>query len=169
MAPTLEDLEERSNWRVKSRLDRRRLGGVVRDLGRRHGAVAGASGVPAAAGGDHAAIPFLIVAASATNPVLFFCVALPRMTIPDPIHITLGRRYGGRFVPAAGTAADASIRPRGSSAPTDEQGAGCSRCLQVGHGAGVVADVLGTVGLVASVFVTTTTLGWSLPTWLVPR
>jgi hypothetical protein len=30
--------------------------------------------------------------------VLLFGVALPRMLISDPIHLALGRRYGGRLV-----------------------------------------------------------------------
>ncbi len=114
-------------------------------------------------------LPFLIVAASATNPVLFFCVALPRMTIPDPIHITLGRRYGGRFVPPRAR----RLMPRFGLVgvalrPTSKVLAAAGAC-RLGTARVLVADVLGTVGLVASVFVTTTTLGWSLPTWLVPR
>ena len=44
-------------------------------------------------------LPFLILAATSANPVLFFCVAVPRMLVADPIHIALGRRYGRRFVP----------------------------------------------------------------------
>ena len=81
-------------------------------------------------------LPFLILAATSANPVLFFCVAVPRMLVADPIHIALGRRYGGRFVPDRARRLMLPPRAaRGGAAP-DEQGARRGRGVQAAHLAG---------------------------------
>jgi hypothetical protein len=101
LAPSADGLEERAGWRIKTRW-------II-------GAWAAVSAVSAVSAVDTAPtpvllaipmvlilftprLPFLFPAASTTNPVLLLGVALPRMLISDPIHLALGRRYGGRLV-----------------------------------------------------------------------
>ena len=96
LAPTGEDLEERANWKVKTRWI---LGGwavlsAVSALGT--ALTPALLAFPMVLIAFTPGMPFLILAATTVNPVLFFCVAVPRMLVGDPIHLALGRRYGGR-------------------------------------------------------------------------
>ena len=99
LAPTGDDLEERASWKIKTRWI---LGGwaVLSAISALGTALTPALlAFPMVLVAFTPRLPFLVLAATSANPILFFGVALPRMLVADPIHIALGRRYGGRFVP----------------------------------------------------------------------
>ena len=158
LAPTGEDLEERSNWKVKTRwiLGAWALLSAVSALGT--ALTPALLTFPMVLVAFTPRLPFLILAATSANPVVFFCVAIPRMLVADPIHIALGRRYGGRFVPRR---ARGLMRRMGllgvALRPTSKVLAAAGAC-KLRTSRVLTADVLGTVGLVAAVYVGTTTL-----------
>jgi hypothetical protein len=156
LAPTGEDLEERANWKVKTRW------------------IVGASAVTTAISVVGIALtpalipfpivlialtprlPLLFLAAATTNPLLFFGVVISRMLVDDPIHVALGRRYGARLVPPKaqrlmarlGVVAIALRPTRGVLAAA---GACRMRTSRI-----VIADVVGTVGLAVAIYFGTT-------------
>ena len=103
-------------------------------------------------------LPFLILAATAANPVLFFGVAVPRMLVGDPIHIALGRRYGGRFVPHRARRIMLRLGLLGVALrPTSKVLAAAGAC-KLRTSRVLTADAVGTLGLLASIYVGTTSV-----------
>ena len=155
LAPTGEDLVERSSWRIKTRW-------IL-------GAWAALSAVSAVGTALTPALvafpmvlvaftprlPFLIMAAAAANPVLFFGIAVPRMLVGDPIHIALGRRYGGRFVPNRARRLMLRLGLVGVALrPTSKVLAAAGAC-KLRTSRVLTADIVGTVGLLVTVYVGT--------------
>jgi hypothetical protein len=156
LAPTGEDLEERSNWKVKTRwiLGAWALLSAISAFGT--ALTPTLLAFPMVLVAFTPRLPFLILAATTANPVLFFCVAVPRMLVADPIHITLGRRYGGRFVPQRARRMMNRLGLLGVALrPTSKVLAAAGAC-KLRTSRVLIADVLGTVGLVVSVYVGTT-------------
>jgi hypothetical protein len=158
LAPTGEDLEERSNWKIKTRwiLGAWAVLSAVSAMGT--ALTPTLLAFPMVLVAFTPRLPFLILAAASANPVLFFCVALPRMLIADPIHIALGRRYGGRFVPRRARQVMVRLGLLGVALrPTSKVLAAAGAC-ELRTSRVLTADVLGTVGLLASVYVGTSTV-----------
>jgi hypothetical protein len=158
LAPTGEDLEERANWKVKTRwiLGAWALLSAISALGT--ALTPTLIAFPMILIAFTPRLPFLVLAATTANPVLFFCVAVPRMLVADPIHITLGRRYGGRFVPRRAQRLMNRLGLLGVALrPTSKVLAAAGAC-KLRTSRVLIADVLGTVGLVISVYVGTTTV-----------
>ena len=158
LAPTGEDLEERSNWKIKTRwiLGAWAVLSAVSALGT--ALTPTLLAFPMVLVAFTPRLPFLILAATSANPVLFFCVAVPRMLVADPIHIALGRRYGGRFVPRRARRLMDRLGLLGVALrPTSKVLAAAGAC-KLRTSRVLTADVLGTVGLLASVYVGTSTV-----------
>jgi hypothetical protein len=155
LAPTGEDLEERSNWRVKTRwiLGAWAVLSAVSALGT--ALTPTLLAFPMVLVAFTPRLPFLFLAAASANPLLFFGVALPRMLVADPIHIALGRRYGGRFVPQRARRLMQRLGLLGVALrPTSKVLAAAGAC-KLRTSRVLTADVLGTVGLLTSVYVGT--------------
>ncbi len=155
LAPTGEDLAERSNWRVKTRwiLGAWALLSAVSAVGT--ALTPALLAFPIVLVAFTPRLPFLILAATTANPVLFFGVAIPRMLVADPIHIALGRRYGSRFVPNRARRLMNRLGLVGVALrPTSKVLAAAGAC-KLRTSRVLTADVLGTVGLVASVYLGT--------------
>jgi hypothetical protein len=158
LAPTGEDLEERSSWKIKTRwiLGAWALLSAVSALGTVLTPTLLA--FPMVLVAFTPRLPFLVLAATSANPVLFFCVAVPRMLVADPIHITLGRRYGGRFVPKRARSIMNRLGLLGVALrPTSKVLAAAGAC-KLRTSRVLVADVLGTIGLVVGIYVGTSTV-----------
>jgi hypothetical protein len=158
LAPTGEDLEERSNWRVKTRwiLGAWAVLSAVSALGT--ALTPTLLAFPMVLVAFTPRLPFLFLAAATANPLLFFGVAIPRMLVADPIHIALGRRYGGRFVPQRARRLMQRLGLLGVALrPTSKVLAAAGAC-KLRTSRVLTADVLGTVGLLVSVYVGTTTV-----------
>jgi hypothetical protein len=158
LAPTGEDLEERANWKIKTRW-------IL-------GAWAATSAISAVGTALTPALlafpivlialtprlPFLFIAAATTNPLLFFGVVVPRMIVADPIHIALGRRYGARLVPQKAQRLMLRLGVVGIALrPTSRVLAAAGAC-KMRTSRILVADVIGTVGLAAGIYFGTTTV-----------
>ena len=158
LAPTGEDLEERSNWRVKTRwiLGAWAVLSAVSALGT--ALTPALLAFPMALIAFTPRLPFLILAATTANPLLFFGVAVPRMLLGDPIHIALGRRYGGRFVPQRARRIMNRLGLLGVALrPTSKVLAAAGAC-RLRTSRVLTADAVGTVGLLASIYVGTSTV-----------
>jgi hypothetical protein len=158
LAPTGEDLAERANWKVKTRwiLGAWALLSAVSALGT--ALTPALLAFPMVLVAFTPRLPFLVLAATTANPVLFFCVAVPRMLVADPIHITLGRRYGGRFVPRRAQRLMDRLGLLGVALrPTSKVLAAAGAC-KLRTSRVLIADVLGTVGLTISVYVGATSV-----------
>jgi hypothetical protein len=158
LAPTGEDLEERSSWKVKTRwiLGAWALLSAVSAVGT--ALTPALLAFPMILVAFTPRLPFLILAATTANPVVFFCVAVPRMLVADPIHIALGRRYGGRFVPQRARGLMRRLGLFGVALrPTSKVLAAAGAC-KLRTSRVLIADLLGTVGLVVSVYVGTSTV-----------
>jgi hypothetical protein len=158
LAPTGEDLEERAGWRVKTRwiLGAWALLSAVSGVGT--ALTPALLAFPMALVAFTPRLPFLFLAATTANPVLFFGVAVPRMLLGDPIHIALGRRYGGRFVPQRAQRIMARFGLLGVALrPTSKVLAAAGAC-KLRTSRVLTADVLGTVGLLASIYVGTSSI-----------
>ena len=156
LAPTGEELEERSNWKVKTRwiLSAWAVLSAISALGT--ALTPTLLAFPMVLVAFTPRLPFLFLAATTANPVLFFCVALPRMLVADPIHIALGRRYGGRFVPRRAQRLMCRLGLLGVALrPTSKVLAAAGAC-KLRTSRVLTADILGTVGLLVSVYVGTT-------------
>ena len=153
LAPTGEDLEERSNWRIKTRwiLGAWALLSAVSALGT--ALTPALLAFPMILVAFTPRLPFLVLAATTANPVVFFGVAVPRMLVADPIHIALGRRYGGRFVPRRCRRVMDRLGLVGVALrPTSKVLAAAGAC-KLRTSRVLTADVLGTVGLLATIYV----------------
>jgi hypothetical protein len=158
LAPTGEDLEERSNWKIKTRwiLGAWAVMSAVSAMGT--ALTPTLLAFPMVLVAFTPRLPFLILAATSANPLLFFCVAVPRMLVADPIHIALGRRYGGRFVPQRARRLMNRLGLLGVALrPTSKVLAAAGAC-KLRTSRVLIADALGTVGLVASIYVGTSTV-----------
>ena len=158
LAPTGEDLEERSNWRVKTRwiLGAWAVLSAVSALGT--ALTPTLLAFPMILVAFTPRLPFLFLAAASANPVLFFGVALPRMLVADPIHIALGRRYGGRFVPQRARRLMQRLGLLGVALrPTSKVLAAAGAC-KLRTSRVLTADILGTVGLLTTVYIGTSTV-----------
>jgi hypothetical protein len=158
LAPTGEDLAERANWKVKTRwiLGAWALLSAVSALGT--ALTPALLAFPMVLVAFTPRLPFLVMAAATANPVTFFCVAVPRMLVADPIHITLGRRYGGRFVPRRAQRLMDRLGLLGVALrPTSKVLAAAGAC-KLRTSRVLIADVLGTVGLTISVYVGATSV-----------
>ena len=158
LAPTGEDLEERAGWRVKTRwiLGAWAVFSAVSALGT--ALTPTLLAFPMVLVAFTPRLPFLILAAASANPVLFFCVALPRMLVADPIHIALGRRYGGRFVPRRARRLMTRLGLLGVALrPTSKVLAAAGAC-KLRTSRVLTADIVGTIGLLISVYIGTTTV-----------
>lgn len=158
LAPTGEDLEERSSWKIKTRwiLGAWAVLSAVSAVGT--ALTPTLLAFPMLLVAFTPRLPFLFLAATSANPVLFFCVAVPRMLVADPIHIALGRRYGGRFVPRRAQRLMLRLGLLGVALrPTSKVLAAAGAC-KLRTSRVLVADVLGTVGLVVGIYVGTSTV-----------
>lgn len=158
LAPTGEDLEERSSWKVKTRwiLGAWAVLSAVSALGT--ALTPALLAFPILLVAFTPRLPFLFLAATSANPVLFFCVAVPRMLVADPIHIALGRRYGGRFVPRRAQRLMLRLGLLGVALrPTSKVLAAAGAC-KLRTSRVLIADVLGTIGLVVGIYVGTSTV-----------
>jgi hypothetical protein len=158
LAPTGEDLEERASWRVKTRwiLGAWALLSAVSAVGT--ALTPALLAFPVALVAFTPRLPFLILAATTANPVLFFGVAVPRMLLGDPIHIALGRRYGGRFVPQRAQRIMTRLGLLGVALrPTSKVLAAAGAC-KLRTSRVLTADALGTIGLLASIYVGTSSI-----------
>ncbi len=158
LAPTGEDLAERSNWKIKTRwiLGAWALMSAVSALGT--ALTPALLAFPMVLVAFTPRLPFLILAATSANPVLFFCVAVPRMLVADPIHIALGRRYGGRFVPRRARRLMARLGLFGVALrPTSKVLAAAGAC-KLRTSRVLAADVIGTIGLLAGIYLGTATI-----------
>jgi hypothetical protein len=158
LAPTGEDLEERANWKIKTRwiLGAWAAFSAISMVGTV--LTPALLAVPMVLIALCPRLPFLFIAAATTNPVLFFAVCVPRMIVADPIHIALGRRYGARLVPHK---AQRLMRRLGvvgiALRPTSRVLAAAGAC-KIRTSRILIADVIGTVGLVAGIYFGTTTV-----------
>ena len=153
LAPTGEDLEERANWKIKTRwiLGAWAVMSAVSALGT--ALTPTLLAFPMVLVAFTPRLPFLVLAAATANPVIFFGVAVPRMLVADPIHIALGRRYGGRFVPQRARRLMNRLGLIGVALrPTSKVLAAAGAC-KLRTSRVLVADALGTVGTVATVYV----------------
>jgi hypothetical protein len=153
LAPTGEDLEERANWKIKTRwiLGAWALLSAVSALGT--AMTPALLAFPIVLVAFTPRLPFLVLAATTANPVLFFGVAVPRMLVADPIHIALGRRYGGRFVPRRCRRVMDRLGLLGVALrPTSKVLAAAGAC-KLRTSRVLTADVLGTIGLLATIYV----------------
>lgn len=158
LAPSGDDLEERAGWKVKTRwiLGAWAVFSAISALGT--ALTPTLLAFPMVLVAFTPRLPFLILAAASANPLVFFGVALPRMLVADPIHIALGRRYGGRFVPRRAHRVMTRLGLLGVALrPTSKVLAAAGAC-KLRTSRVLTADVLGTVGLLASVYVGTTTV-----------
>jgi len=147
------DLEERSSWKIKTRwiLGAWALLSAVSALGT--ALTPALLAFPIVLVAFTPRLPFLVLAATTANPVLFFGVAVPRMLVADPIHIALGRRYGGRFVPRRCRRVMDRLGLLGVAIrPTSKVLAAAGAC-KLRTSRVLTADVLGTVGLLATIYV----------------
>ena len=150
--PTSEDLEERANWKVKTRWI---LGAWAVTTAISVVAIVltpALIAVPIVLVALTPRLPFLFMAAATTNPLLFFGVVISRMLVDDPIHVTLGRRYGARLVPRKaqrliGRLGAVGIVLRPTRTALAAAGACKLRTSRI-----VIADVVGTVGLAVGVY-----------------
>jgi len=155
LAPTGEDLEERAGWKIKTRWI---LGGwaalsAVSMLGT--ALTPALLTLPLVLIAFTPRIPFLILAATSVNPVAFFCVAVPRMLLGDPIHLALGRRYGRRFVPRRAQWVMQRFGLFGVALrPTSKILAAAGAC-RMRTSRVLAADAVGTIGLLVTIYVTT--------------
>jgi hypothetical protein len=152
LAPTGDDLEERSNWKVKTRwiLGAWAALSAVSALGT--ALTPALLAFPMALVAFTPRLPFLFLAATTANPLMFFGIAVPRMLLGDPIHIVLGRRYGGRFVPAPARRLMGRLGLLGVALrPTSKVLAAAGAC-KLRTSRVLTADVLGTVGLLAGIY-----------------
>jgi hypothetical protein len=153
LAPTGEDLEERANWKIKTRwiLGAWAVLSAVSALGT--AMTPALLAFPMILVAFTPRLPFLVLAATTANPVLFFGVAVPRMLVADPIHIALGRRYGGRFVPRRCRRVMDRLGLLGVALrPTSKVLAAAGAC-KLRTSRVLTADVLGTVGLLATIYI----------------
>ena len=158
LAPTGEDLEERANWKIKTRwiLGAWAAFSAVSMLGT--ALTPALLAVPMVLIALCPRLPFLFMAAATTNPVLFFAVCVPRMIVADPIHIALGRRYGARLVPQKAQRLMKRLGVVGIALrPTSRVLAAAGAC-QMRTSRILIADAIGTVGLVAGIYFGTTTV-----------
>jgi hypothetical protein len=162
LAPTAEDLEERADWKVKTRwiVGAWAALSVVSLVGTALTPVLWA--FPLVLVALTPRLGFLPFAAAATNPVLFFSVVVPRMLLADPIHITLGRRYGARFVPKpARRLMDRFGLVGVALRPTSKVLAAAGAC-RIRTSRVLIADVLGTIVTVTGVYLGTSIFGKDL-------
>jgi hypothetical protein len=155
LAPSADELEERAGWRIKTRwiISAWAALSAVSALGTALTPVLLA--IPMVLIVFTPRLPFLFLAASTTNPVLFFGVALPRMLIADPIHLALGRRYGGRFVPKRAQRLMLRFGLLGVALrPTSKVLAAAGAC-RLRTSRVLAADAAGTIGLLVSIYVGT--------------
>jgi membrane protein DedA with SNARE-associated domain len=164
LAPTAEDLEERADWKVKTRwiLGAWATLSVVSMVG---------TALTPLLWGDFflvlvALTPRLgylpFAAAASANPVVFFSVVVPRMLLGDPIHITLGRRYGARFVPKPAQRLMNRFGLLGVALrPTSKVLAAAGAC-RMRTSRVLIADILGTLVTVTGVYFGTTLFGEDL-------
>lgn len=158
LAPTGDDLAERANWRIKTRwiLGAWALLSAISALGT--ALTPALLAFPMILIAFTPRLPFLVLAAASANPVLFFGVALPRMLVADPIHIALGRRYGGRFVPPRARRLMMRLGLLGVALrPTSKVLAAAGAC-KLRTSRVLTADVLGTVGLLSTIYLGTSTI-----------
>jgi hypothetical protein len=158
LAPTGDDLEERSNWKIKTRwiLGAWALLSAVSALGT--ALTPALLAFPMVLVAFTPRLPFLVLAATTANPVLFFGIAVPRMLVADPIHITLGRRYGGRFVPRRAQRVMDRLGLVGVALrPTSKVLAAAGAC-RLRTSRVLLADVAGTLGLLATIYVGATSV-----------
>jgi hypothetical protein len=158
LAPTGEDLEERASWRIKTRwiLGAWAVLSAISALGT--ALTPALLAFPMVLVAFTPRLPFLVLAATSANPVLFFGIAVPRMLVADPIHIALGRRYGGRFVPKRARSLMTRLGLVGVALrPTSKVLAAAGAC-KLRTSRVLTADVVGTVGLLASIYLTTSTV-----------
>ena len=158
LAPTGDDLEERASWKIKTRwiLGAWAVMSAISALGT--ALTPALLAFPMVLVAFTPRLPFLVLAATSANPILFFGVALPRMLVADPIHIALGRRYGGRFVPNRARRLMTRLGLVGVALrPTSKVLAAAGAC-KLRTSRVLTADVLGTVGLLASIYLTTSTI-----------
>ena len=158
LAPTGDDLEERANWKIKTRwiLGAWAAFSAVSMLGT--ALTPALLAVPMVLIALCPRLPFLFMAAATTNPVLFFGVCVPRMIVADPIHIALGRRYGARLVPQKAQRLMKRLGVVGIALrPTSRVLAAAGAC-KMRTSRILIADVIGTVGLVAGIYFGTTTV-----------
>jgi hypothetical protein len=158
LAPTGEELEERANWKIKTRwfLGAWAALSAISALGTV--LTPALLAFPMVLIAFTPRLPFLFMAAATTNPLLFFAVAVPRMLVADPIHIALGRRYGGRIVPRRAQRLMLRLGLVGVALrPTSKVLAAAGAC-KLRTSRVLVADVLGTVGLVAGIYLGTSTV-----------
>ena len=153
LAPTGEDLEERANWKVKTRWIMAAWAVTTAMSVVAIVLTPALLALPIVLVALTPRLPFLLMAAVAgTNPLLFFGVVISRMLIDDPIHIALGRRYGARLVPRK---AQRMIARLGAVAialrPTRTALAAAGAC-NMRTSRIVIADVVGTVGLAAGAY-----------------
>jgi hypothetical protein len=158
LAPTVEDLEERASWTIKTRwvlsawaaFSAFSAVGAALTPWLRHYPILLVASTPR--------LPFLILAAAKVHPLLFFCVAAARMLIADPINITLGRRYGARVVPRR---AKSAMQRLGLFAvalrPTSKILAAAGAC-KLRTSRILAADVFGTIGLLVIIYLGTTSV-----------
>ena len=158
LAPTGEDLEERSTWKIKTRwiLGAWAVLSAISALGT--ALTPTLLAFPMVLVAFTPRLPFLFLAATSANPVLFFGVALPRMLLADPIHIALGRRYGNRFVPQRARRLMLRLGLVGVALrPTSKVLAAAGAC-KLRTSRVLTADAVGTVGLLASIYVATSSI-----------
>jgi hypothetical protein len=158
LAPTGEDLEERADWKIKTRwiLGAWVAFSVISMLGTV--LTPALRAVPMVLIALCPRLPFLFMAAATTNPVLFFAVCVPRMMVADPIHIALGRRYGARLVPQKAQRLMMRLGVVGIALrPTSRVLAAAGAC-KIRTSRILIADVIGTIGLVAGIYYGTATI-----------
>jgi hypothetical protein len=162
LAPTAEDLEERADWKIKTRwiLGAWAAMSAISLAGTALTPVLWA--FPLVLVALTPRLAFLPFAAAATNPVLFFCVVIPRMLLADPIHITLGRRYGARFVPKPAQRLMSRFGLFGVALrPTSKVLAAAGAC-RISTSRVLIVDMLGTIVTVTGVYFGTTIFGEDL-------
>ncbi len=158
LAPTGEDLAERAGWRVKTRWILGAWAALSAFSALGTALTPALLAFPMLLVAFTPRLPFLILAATAANPVLFFGVAIPRMLVGDPIHIALGRRYGGRFVPDRARRIMLRLGLVGVALrPTSKVLAAAGAC-KLRTSRVLTADAVGTLGLLASIYVGTTSV-----------
>lgn len=158
LAPTGEELEERANWRIKTRwfLVAWAVLSAISAVGT--ALTPALLAFPMVLIAFTPRLPFLFMAAATTNPLLFFGVAVPRMLVADPIHIALGRRYGARLVPQRAQRLMLRLGLVGVALrPTSKVLAAAGAC-KLRTSRVLIADILGTVGLVVGIYVGTSTV-----------
>ena len=103
-------------------------------------------------------LPFLILAATVGQPGALLRRRRPGMLVGDPIDIALGRRYGGRFVPDRPRRIMNRLGLLGVALrPTSKVLAAAGAC-KLRTSRVLTADILGTLGLLASIYVGTTSV-----------